>query len=97
MFFFIDIFLILYFLLNINFLNAYFFNVYFNSFFTKFTLPIFTKTVAKSARLVVAGAVSGLFGVAADVPPPDSWRRDRQEHTDSDPVPGGKLDFPKVI
>ncbi|XP_052742122.1 uncharacterized protein LOC112045497 [Bicyclus anynana] len=44
-------------------------------------------SAAKSARLVVAGAVSGLFGVAADVPPPDAaWRRERQEHTDSDPV-----------
>nr|QDR50962.1 Inactive transient receptor potential vanilloid [Heliconius melpomene] len=50
-------------------------------------IDINVSTVAKSARLVVAGAVSGLFGVAADVPPPDSWRRERQEHTDSDPVP----------
>lgn len=33
--------------------------------------------------------MSGLFGVAADIPAPDSgWKRDRQEHTDSEPVPG---------
>ncbi|CAH0717806.1 unnamed protein product, partial [Brenthis ino] len=49
-------------------------------------IDINMSTTAKSARLVVAGAVSGLFGVAADAPPPDSWRRERQEHTDSDPV-----------
>lgn len=48
-----------------------------------------SQTAAKSARLVVAGAVSGLFGVAADLPQPDAaWKRDRQEHTDSDPVLG---------
>ncbi|KAM3961447.1 LOW QUALITY PROTEIN: transient receptor potential cation channel subfamily V iav [Aphomia sociella] len=42
---------------------------------------------AKSAKKVVAGAVSGLFGVAADAPAPDSgWRRERQEHSDSDPI-----------
>ncbi|CAG9124850.1 unnamed protein product [Plutella xylostella] len=41
---------------------------------------------AKSARKVVAGAMSGLFGVAADAPAPDSWRRDRQDHSDSDPI-----------
>ncbi|XP_050356395.1 uncharacterized protein LOC126777391 [Nymphalis io] len=51
-------------------------------------IDINMSTAVKSARLVVAGAVSGLFGVAADIPPLDSgWRRDRQEHTDSDPVP----------
>ncbi|XP_045762559.1 uncharacterized protein LOC123865527 [Maniola jurtina] len=50
-------------------------------------IDINATAAAKSARLVVAGAVSGLFGVAADLPPPDAaWRRDRQEHTDSDPV-----------
>ncbi|KAL0861501.1 hypothetical protein ABMA27_009029 [Loxostege sticticalis] len=42
---------------------------------------------AKSARKVVAGAVSGLFGVAADAPTADSgWRRERQDHSDSDPI-----------
>ncbi|CAH2237659.1 uncharacterized protein LOC120634301 isoform X2 [Pararge aegeria] len=50
-------------------------------------IDVIVTSAAKSARLVVAGAVSGLFGVAADVPQPDAaWRRDRQEHTDSDPV-----------
>ncbi|XP_059055695.1 uncharacterized protein LOC131849606 [Achroia grisella] len=44
-------------------------------------------TAAKSARKMVAGAVSGLFGVAADAPAADSgWRRERQEHSDSDPI-----------
>lgn len=43
---------------------------------------------ARSARKVVAGAVSGLFGVAANNPAPDSWRRDRQDNSDSDPISG---------
>lgn len=38
---------------------------------------------------MVAGAVSGLFGVAADTPAPDAgWRRERQEQSDSDPISG---------
>ncbi|XP_004925321.1 uncharacterized protein LOC101737437 isoform X1 [Bombyx mori] len=42
---------------------------------------------AKSARKMVAGAVSGLFGVAADTPAPDAgWRRDRHDNSDSDPI-----------
>ncbi|XP_049880320.1 uncharacterized protein LOC126376816 [Pectinophora gossypiella] len=42
---------------------------------------------AKSARKVVAGAVSGLFGVAADAPAAEAgWRRERQDHSDSDPI-----------
>ncbi|XP_026750647.2 uncharacterized protein LOC113511229 [Galleria mellonella] len=50
-------------------------------------IDINVTTAAKSARKVVAGAVSGLFGVAADAPAPDSgWRRERQEHSDSDPI-----------
>ncbi|CAH0402979.1 unnamed protein product [Chilo suppressalis] len=49
-------------------------------------------TAAKSARKVVAGAVSGLFGVAADAPSADAgWRRQRHEHSDSDPAPGEYL------
>ncbi|CAK1543560.1 unnamed protein product [Leptosia nina] len=50
-------------------------------------IDVTVSSAVKSSRLVVAGAVSGLFGVAADQPPPDSgWRRERQEHTDSDPI-----------
>ncbi|XP_045505634.1 uncharacterized protein LOC123702027 [Colias croceus] len=50
-------------------------------------IDVTISTNVTSSRLVVAGAVSGLFGVAADQPPPDSgWRRERQEHTDSDPI-----------
>ncbi|XP_022125869.2 transient receptor potential cation channel subfamily V member 4 isoform X1 [Pieris rapae] len=50
-------------------------------------IDVTVSTGVKSSRLVVAGAVSGLFGVAADQPPPDSgWRRERQEQTDSDPI-----------
>ncbi|CAG9792617.1 unnamed protein product [Diatraea saccharalis] len=47
---------------------------------------------ARSARKVVAGAVSGLFGVAADAPAADcGWRRQRHSHSDSDPAPDSVL------
>ncbi|KPJ00835.1 Transient receptor potential cation channel subfamily V member 6 [Papilio xuthus] len=50
-------------------------------------IDINTSTAAKSTRKMVAGAVSGLFGVAADAPAPDAgWRRERQEQSDSDPI-----------
>ncbi|XP_072948375.1 uncharacterized protein iav [Epargyreus clarus] len=50
-------------------------------------IDINVSTAAKSARKMVAGAVSGLFGVAADAPPPDAtWRRERHDHSDSDPI-----------
>ncbi|XP_041970712.1 uncharacterized protein LOC121727076 [Aricia agestis] len=51
-------------------------------------IDINVSTAVKSARQMVAGAVSGLFGVAAEPPPPESnWQRDHNEHTDSDPMP----------
>ncbi|CAB3229660.1 unnamed protein product [Arctia plantaginis] len=45
-------------------------------------------TAAKSSRRVVAGAVTGLFGVAATAQPAAeaAWRRDRNENSDSDPI-----------
>ncbi|XP_053618451.1 uncharacterized protein iav isoform X2 [Plodia interpunctella] len=50
-------------------------------------IDINVSMAAKSARKMAAGAVSGLFGVVADAPAPDSgWRRERQEHSDSDPI-----------
>ncbi|XP_075985609.1 transient receptor potential cation channel subfamily V iav [Anticarsia gemmatalis] len=50
-------------------------------------IDISVAAAAKSARRVVAGAVSGLFGVAADAPAPEAaWRRDRNENSDSDPI-----------
>ncbi|XP_060807116.1 uncharacterized protein LOC106135922 [Amyelois transitella] len=50
-------------------------------------IDINVSMAAKSARRMAAGAVSGLFGVVADAPAPDSgWRRERQEHSDSDPI-----------
>ncbi|XP_037301542.1 uncharacterized protein LOC115448425, partial [Manduca sexta] len=50
-------------------------------------IDINLSTTVKSARKVVAGAVSGLFGVAADAPTADSaWRRERQDNSDSDPI-----------
>ncbi|XP_063833518.1 uncharacterized protein LOC135082656 [Ostrinia nubilalis] len=50
-------------------------------------IDISITTAAKSARKMVAGAVSGLFGVAADAPTADSgWRRERQDLSDSDPI-----------
>ncbi|XP_013142914.1 PREDICTED: uncharacterized protein LOC106106800, partial [Papilio polytes] len=50
-------------------------------------VDINTNIAAKSTRKMVAGAVSGLFGVAADTPAPDAgWRRERQEQSDSDPI-----------
>ncbi|CAK1591096.1 unnamed protein product [Parnassius mnemosyne] len=50
-------------------------------------IDVNTSTVAKSARKMVAGAVSELFGVAADTPAPEAgWRRERQDHSDSDPI-----------
>ncbi|XP_063388342.1 uncharacterized protein LOC134674213 [Cydia fagiglandana] len=49
-------------------------------------IDINMSTTARSARKVVAGAVSGLFGVAADAPAADAgWRRERHEQSDSDP------------
>ncbi|XP_032523722.2 uncharacterized protein LOC116775040 isoform X1 [Danaus plexippus] len=50
-------------------------------------IDINISTAARSARRVVAGAVSGLFGVTAETPRDAGWRRERHEHTDSDPVP----------
>ncbi|XP_035451901.2 uncharacterized protein LOC118277284 [Spodoptera frugiperda] len=50
-------------------------------------IDINVSTAARSARRVVAGAVSGLFGVAADAPTADTgWRRERNENSDSDPI-----------
>ncbi|KAI5638372.1 inactive [Phthorimaea operculella] len=50
-------------------------------------IDINVNLAAKSARKVVAGAVSGLFGVVGDAPAADaSWRRERQDHSDSDPI-----------
>ncbi|CAG5055181.1 unnamed protein product [Parnassius apollo] len=50
-------------------------------------IDVNTSMVAKSARKMVAGAVSELFGVAADTPAPEAgWRRERQDHSDSDPI-----------
>ncbi|GBP72545.1 hypothetical protein EVAR_9690_1 [Eumeta japonica] len=42
---------------------------------------------ARSSRATVAGAMSGLFGVAA-APVGDAWRRDRRDHSDSEPMSG---------
>ncbi|XP_068625250.1 uncharacterized protein iav [Battus philenor] len=50
-------------------------------------IDININTAAKSTRKMVAGAVSGLFGVAADAPAPEAgWRRERHDHSDSDPI-----------
>ncbi|CAH0597011.1 unnamed protein product [Chrysodeixis includens] len=49
-------------------------------------IDITVTTAAKSARRVVAGAVSGLFGVAAPASAGPAWRRERQDNSDSDPV-----------
>ncbi|CAH2057154.1 unnamed protein product, partial [Iphiclides podalirius] len=50
-------------------------------------IDINISTAAKSTRKMVAGAVSGLFGVAADAPAPEAgWRRERHDQSDSDPI-----------
>lgn len=51
-------------------------------------LVIVRQTAARSARRVVAGAVSGLFGVAAPASAGPAWRRERHDNSDSDPVAG---------
>ncbi|KAJ8710750.1 hypothetical protein PYW08_009265 [Mythimna loreyi] len=51
-------------------------------------IDINVSLAARSARRVVAGAVSGLFGVAADAPAntDTAWKRERNENSDSDPI-----------
>ncbi|PZC74646.1 hypothetical protein B5X24_HaOG207365 [Helicoverpa armigera] len=49
-------------------------------------IDINVSTAARSARKVVAGAVSGLFGVAAPAQTDTGWKRERNENSDSDPI-----------
>uniref|UniRef100_A0A2A4JYR0 Ion transport domain-containing protein n=1 Tax=Heliothis virescens TaxID=7102 RepID=A0A2A4JYR0_HELVI len=49
-------------------------------------IDINVSTAARSARKVVAGAVSGLFGVAAPAQADTGWKRERNENSDSDPI-----------